>query len=113
MPFLLSHRRPFVADHFHAEPYFVEARHGHNWMLEATVALDDEAQESPFVQALETWVEGLDYSLLNDQPRLQGRNPTTELLAQWACEHLTQAGFTVTSVKVREKANYWALCRPA
>lgn len=113
MPFLLSHRRPFVADHFHAEPYFVEARHGHNWMVEATVALDDEDQEPRFIQALETWVEGLDYSLLNDQSRLQGRNPTTELLAQWACEHLTQAGFTVASVKVREKANYWALCRPA
>ena len=113
MPFLLSHRRPFVADHFHAEPYFVEARHGHNWMVEAAVTLDDEIQEAPFLQALNAWVESLDYSLLNHQPRLQGRNPTTELLAQWACEHLTHAGFYVAWVKVREKANYWALCRPA
>ena len=113
MAFLLSLRRPFVADHFHEEPYFVEARHGHNWMVEAAVLLDDEAQESSFATALDAWVDGIDYTVLNEQARLKARNPTTELLAQWACEHLAAAGFRVGSVKVREKANYWALCRPA
>lgn len=113
MAFLLSLRRPFVADHFHEEPYFVEARHGHNWMVEAAVSVDDEAAEPAFAAALDAWVEGLDYTVLNEQPRLAHRNPTTELLAQWACEHLGAAGFKVDSVKVREKANYWALCRPA
>lgn len=113
MAFQLSLRRPFVADHFHEEPYFVEARHGHNWMVEATLLLDEEAQEAAFATALDAWVKDLDYSVLNTQPRLRDRNPTTELLAQWACEHLADAGFTVASVKVREKANYWALCRPA
>lgn len=113
MAFLLSHRRPFVADHFHEEPYFVEARHGHNWMVEAAVRVADEDAEPAFTAALDAWVAGLDYSILNAQARLQGRNPTTELLAQWACEDLAEAGFEVAWVKVREKANYWALCRPA
>jgi|SRR5690348_3789708 len=113
MAFLLSHRRPFVADHFHAEPYFVEARHGHNWMVEAAVEVEDEAAEPAFLQALDGWVEGLDYTVLNEQGRLAQRNPTTELLAQWVCEDLAAAGFRVAWVKVREKANYWALCRPA
>ena len=116
MPFLLSQRRPFVADHFHEAPYFEEARHGHNWMVEAAVEVDEaigEGAEPAFAAALDAWVAGLDYTVLNDQPRLQGRNPTTELLGQWACEHLAVAGFRVAWVKVREKANYWALCRPA
>ena len=113
MAFLYASRRPFVADHFHDEPYFVEARHGHNWMVEAAARLGDERDTARFDTALDAWVEGLDYTVLNEQSRLEGRNPTTELLAQWACEHLAQAGFQVASVKVREKANYWALCRPA
>ena len=113
MAFLLSLRRPFVADHFHAEPYFVEARHGHNWMVEAAVLLEDGDREAAFAAALDAWVDALDYTVLNDQARLEARNPTTELLAQWACEDLAAAGFEVAWVKVREKANYWALCRPA
>ncbi len=113
MAFLFSCRRPFVADHFHEEPYFVEARHGHNWMIEAAAWLQDDGGEAPFATALDAWVDSLDYTVLNEQPRLANRNPTTELLAQWACEHLAASGFRVASVKVREKANYWALCRPA
>jgi hypothetical protein len=49
--------------------------------------------------------------VLNEQSRLARRNPTAELLAQWALEHLDAAGFQATRAKVREKANYWALCR--
>ncbi len=113
MAFLYSCRRPFVADHFHEEPYFVEARHGHNWMVEAAAWLAREDDATAFAAALDAWVEGLDYTVLNEQPRLARRNPTTELLAQWACEHLAASGFQMDSVKVREKANYWALCRPA
>lgn len=113
MAFLYSCCRPFVADHFHAEPYFLEARHGHNWMVDATARLDRDGDAPRFDAALDAWVEGLDYTVLNEQPRLKDRNPTTELLAQWACEHLAAAGFQVDGVKVREKANYWAACRPA
>ena len=44
--FLLSIRRPFVADHFHDLPGFVEERHGHNWEAEATFACGDEGEKA-------------------------------------------------------------------
>ncbi len=111
MAFTLSLHRHFVADHFHDLPGFVEARHGHNWELEATVVLATEAGEPAFAAALDAWVQGVDYRLLNEQEPLAGRNPTAELLAQWALEYLNGRGLDARSVKVREKANYWALCR--
>ena len=107
----LSLRRPFVADHFHDLPGFVEARHGHNWELEATVELHDFQQEAHFSNALDGWVKDVDYTLLNDQPWLSQRNPTAETLAQWLLEHLEGAGFHVTETRIREKTNYWAACR--
>lgn len=112
MAFELRHHRRFVADHYHDLPGFQEDRHGHNWEVEAGVRLSSEDREPAFVASLDAWVQGVDYTLLNDQPWLAQRNPTAELLAQWAMEHLQVAGFEVTTVKVREKANYWALCAP-
>ena len=110
MSLFLSRRLPFVADHFHDLPGFVEARHGHNWEVAATVRAAGESEEPAFERGLSEWVERVDYTLLNEQPWLQGRNPTAELLAQWAFEHLAAEGLHPTTVKVREKANYWALC---
>ena len=107
--FLLSLRRPFVADHFHDLPGFVEERHGHNWEAEATF-LGGDGAETGLTQALDAWVERMDYSLLNNQETLAGRNPTAELLAQDLFLFLEGAGHGVTRVKVREKANYWASC---
>jgi 6-pyruvoyl-tetrahydropterin synthase len=106
--FLLTVRRPFVADHFHDLPGFVEDRHGHNWEVEATLraGVADEAPD----RALDAWVARMDYSLLNHQERLAGRNPTAELLAKDLFTFLEEAGLGVTRVKVREKANYWASC---
>lgn len=101
-------RRPFVADHFHDLPGFQEDRHGHNWELEATAATPDEAALSA---ALDGWVQRLDYSLLNSQERLAGRNPTAETLAQWLFEDLEAAGLEPVQVRILEKANYWAACR--
>lgn len=109
----LTHRRPFVADHFHDLPGFVEARHGHNWEVMATVAVADAGEEPAFARGLDGWVAGVDYTLLNEQPALAGRNPTAELLAQWAFEHLAAEGLRPVAVQVREKANYWARCRSA
>lgn len=103
--------RPFVADHFHDLPGFVEARHGHNWMAEATAEAQTPERETALAAALDRWVAGLDYSLLNDQGRLSGRNPTAEALAQWLLEDLEAQGFTGVEVRLREKANYWAACR--
>lgn len=111
MPLLLTRSRPFVADHFHDLPGFLEARHGHNWDVRAAILAEDEGSAAPLEAALDAWLREVDYTLLNGQPRLEGRNPTAELLAQWAFEHLRAAGLSPESVKVREKANYWALCR--
>ena len=115
-PFLLTLRRPFVADHFHDLPGFVEERHGHNWEIEATIALD--ALESPrdeaaFIASLDEWIAKVDYTLLNGQAPLAGRNPTAEALAQWAYQHLRAEGLCPERVRIREKANYWAGCRGA
>jgi 6-pyruvoyl-tetrahydropterin synthase len=107
----LSLRRTFVSDHFHDLPGFVEARHGHNWELEAEVELDGDHPEGLLVSAIDTWVAGVDYVLLNEQPALANRNPTAEALAQWLLEHLESRGFRQVETRIREKANYWAACR--
>jgi 6-pyruvoyl-tetrahydropterin synthase len=111
MAFTLSLRRPFVADHFHDLPGFQEDRHGHNWEVEAAVEVASEADEPAFARALEAWVASLDYRLLNDLAPLEGRNPTAEVLAEQAFLHLQGSALRPRWVKVREKANYWALCR--
>lgn len=107
----LSLRRAFVADHFHDLPGFREARHGHNWELEATIAFDDTGPEAALGGALDTWVSQVDYALLNEQDWMQGRNPTAEALAQWLLEYLEREGFTNVETRIREKTNYWAACR--
>lgn len=113
MAFTLALRRPFVADHFHDLPGFQEDRHGHNWEVEAAVELAAESEEPAFAKALEAWVESLDYRLLNDLAPLAGRNPTAEVLAEQAFHYLQGAALKPAWVRIREKANYWALCREA
>lgn len=106
--FCLTLRKPFVADHFHDLPGFVEARHGHNWEAEASFACGEGAAAPG--EALDAWAARMDYSLLNHQDSLAGRNPTAELLAQDLFRYLAEAGQPVVRVKIREKANYWASC---
>jgi len=110
MTTLLTLRRPFVADHFHDLPGFVEDRHGHNWEAEATFAIGDGAREGACAAALDAWIAQVDYTLLNAQESLAGRNPTAELLAQWLFRFLEGRGEAAVKVKIREKANYWAAC---
>ncbi|MDE3244740.1 MAG: 6-carboxytetrahydropterin synthase [Acidobacteriota bacterium] len=113
---LLTLRRPFVADHFHDLPGFVEARHGHNWEIAATVRLsgaDHHQAEAAFAASLEAWVAEVDYTLLNEQPPLEGRNPTAEALASWGFHFLQTEGMNPECVRIREKTNYWARCRSA
>ncbi len=107
----LSLHGTFVADHYHDLPGFVEARHGHNWEVTATVEAEGEGDPG-LAPALERWIQGIDYTLLNQQPRLEGRNPTAEVLAQWLLEELQTAGLRPVVVKVREKIHYWAACLP-
>ncbi len=104
-------RRTFVADHFHDLPGFQEARHGHNWEVEATIAAEGPEEELTFSRVLDAWVKEVNYTLLNEQPVLAGRNPTTEMVGFWALEYLEGQGLAPVQVKVREKANYWAACR--
>jgi len=106
----LSLRRPFVADHFHDLPGFVEERHGHNWEAEATFPVRDADGEAACAEALDAWVAQVDYTLLNAQAFARGRNPTAEMLAQWLFQFLEERGRAAVKVKVREKANYWAAC---
>ena len=107
----------FVRTHFSAAHHLANYAgncakwHGHNWEVEATVELASEAGEAAFAAALDTWVGGLDYRLLNDLPGLAGRNPTAELLAEHAFLHLQASALQPCWVKVREKNNYWAMCR--
>jgi len=111
--FQLSLRRPFVADHFHDLPGFVEERHGHNWEAEATFAYGPDGPgeaEDTWSAALDAWVAAMDYTLLNQQASLAGGNPTAELLAQNLFRFLEAEGQGVVRVKIREKANYWASC---
>lgn len=110
--FELSLRRNFVADHFHDLPGFVEARHGHNWELEATVRGGSPETGQRLSRALDAWVTRVDYTLLNELDPLKGCNPTTECLAQWLMAHLEASGLEPLRTKVREKANYWASCHP-
>ncbi len=111
MAFTLSLHRAFVADHFHDLPGFQEDRHGHNWEIEAAVACASEGEEPAFAAALNAWVQSVDYRLLNELAPLSGRNPTAEALAEHAFRCLQGAALEPEWVKVREKANYWALCR--
>jgi 6-pyruvoyl-tetrahydropterin synthase len=106
----LTLRRPFVADHFHDLPGFQEARHGHNWTVDASVRVLLPEDAARAEAALDRWVESVDYRLLNSEARIAGRNPTAELLTQWCFEDLAAAGLQPVRVKVREKANYWAAC---
>jgi 6-pyruvoyl-tetrahydropterin synthase len=111
MAYILSLRRAFVADHFHDLPGFQEDRHGHNWEIEAAVDFTSDAEEPAFAAALDAWVDSIDYHLLNELQPLHGRNPTAEVLAEHAFHYLQGAALKPAWVKVREKANYWALCR--
>lgn len=111
MAFTLSLRRTFVADHFHDLPGFQEERHGHNWEVEAAVELASESGEAAFAKALDAWVSTIDYQLLNELPPIARRNPTAEVLAEDVFLHLKSAALEPRWVKIREKANYWALCR--
>ena len=111
MAYTLSLRRAFVADHFHDLPGFQEDRHGHNWDIEAAVSLNSDTDEPAFAAALDAWVQSIDYRLLNELPPLAGRNPTAEVLAEQAFCYLKGAALEPRWVRIREKANYWALCR--
>lgn len=103
-------QRFFVADHFHDLPGFREARHGHNWEAQVSVDRDDGNTDDLFSKALDEWISAIDYQLLNEQPFMEGRNPTAEVLAEQLLRYLQGRDFRAVEVKIREKRNYWAAC---
>ena len=105
---LITERRRFVADHYHSLPGFSEPRHGHDWELEATVKDGD---TEALGRALDSWAAKIAHSLLNEQPRLAERNPTAESLAEWLFDFLESNGHHAVETKIREKENYWAICK--
>jgi 6-pyruvoyl-tetrahydropterin synthase len=104
---LITECRQFVADHYHSLPGFSEPRHGHNWELEVTVRDDAFFRLN---SVLDAWVSEINYSLLNEQNTLVGRNPTAEILAECIFNHLCACDLRPVQVRVREKSNFWATC---
>jgi 6-pyruvoyl-tetrahydropterin synthase len=104
---LTTERRCFVADHYHSLPGFQEPRHGHNWELEATIRNNSLFQLSLII---DDWVKKIDYSLLNEQNIIAGRNPTAEVLAESLFHYLENACLCPEIVRIREKSNCWAAC---
>ena len=84
----------------------VEPLHGHDWVVQATFArqsLDGLGMVIDFQDARKAVLAALsrlDYGNLNELPEFQGKNPTTEVVAQWILERLGDLGFD-TEVQVR------------
>jgi 6-pyruvoyl-tetrahydropterin synthase len=104
---LNTERRSFVADHYHSLPGFQEARHGHNWEVEATIINNTSYQLD---LTIDDWIKKIDYSLLNEQNIIAGRNPTAEILAESLFNYLEIANLCPKIVRIREKPNCWAAC---
>lgn len=87
----------------------VEPRHGHDWGVRATFAkpsLDELGMVIDFEEAgkvLNQVAAELNYGDLNELPMLRGKNPTTEVVAEWIFQRLVELGVSsVTQVEVTE-----------
>jgi 6-pyruvoyltetrahydropterin/6-carboxytetrahydropterin synthase len=97
MPFLVRVRARFEAAH-HLTSYrgAVEPVHGHSWQVEAVLEaadLDAEGMACDFVvarQALADLAAPLDHRDLNGVPPFDRLSPTTERLAVWFFDGLTE-----------------------
>jgi len=104
---LITESRQFVADHCHSMPESFEPRHGHNWKLEATVRNHESFRLG---STLDSLLEIIDYSSLDDHLFFEGRDATAEAVAELAFRYLETLGLNPLVVRVREKSNYWAAC---
>jgi 6-pyruvoyl-tetrahydropterin synthase len=100
--------RLFIADHFHNLPGFIESQHAHNWKVEVALSVMNPDDYVACTRDLDRWINQVNNTVLNNHQYLEGRNPTTELLAQWLYEFLKTGNHAVVRVKIQEKANYWA-----
>lgn len=86
-----------------------EPSHGHDWRVRATfakAALDELGMVIDFAEArrvLKQVVEQLDYQDLNQVSVLRGKNPTTEVVAEWIFGRILELGVkSIAEVEVTE-----------
>ena len=100
----------FSATHrIHLQDGSEEPKHGHDWRVRVTFAkssLDELGMVIDFAEAKEVLnqvVKQLDYKDLNHMPALGGRNPTTEVVAEWIFHRIVELGVnSIMQVEVTE-----------
>ena len=107
MPYVLRVRESFEAAH-HLTSYkgSVEPSHGHSWTVEAAIEaaeLDEEGLDFVEVRdALRELAGRFDHRDINTVPPFDTTSPTTERLAAWFFDRLTErlpeAGFSEVTV---------------
>jgi 6-pyruvoyltetrahydropterin/6-carboxytetrahydropterin synthase len=96
----------------------LEPLHGHNWRVEVMVSCRDLDASGMVVdfchvrRALDECLQELTYTTLNENPALEGINPTSENIARWIYERLSPElesdGVGVSRVDVSEQERYTA-----
>lgn len=96
----------------------VEPLHGHNWKVEVIVVcegLDSSGMGIDFYQVkrvLDECLQELTYTTLNENPALDGANPTSENIARWIYDSLVPEietnGVAIGRVDVAEQDHYTA-----
>lgn len=95
-----------------------EPKHGHDWHVRVTFtkpALDELGMVIDFAEAkrvLKQVVDQLDYRDLNEVPVLRGKNPTTEVVAEWIFQRVVELGVTsIAEVELTEAPRCSAIIR--
>jgi len=116
-----SIRKSFSAAHTLDIGGKCEDLHGHNFTVDVTVAsqnLDSEGLVVDF-RILKAWtddvLEQLDHKFLNDLPVFQGINPSSEIIARFIFDSLTEKtdknNLQISKVTVWESNTSWATYR--
>jgi 6-pyruvoyltetrahydropterin/6-carboxytetrahydropterin synthase len=99
-PFVAAHRLKLYDGSF-------EPLHGHNWRVEVRLEGRDLDQIEVLIDFLEVKkhlqeiLKGIDYTFLNENPQMSGRNPSAEVVAHWIFKKL-QAATDHPVARVRE-----------
>lgn len=99
-----------------------EALHGHNWVVEVGVqgsALGDVGLLMDFKvlkKHVNTTLDDLDHTMLNDHPHFADKNPSSERIAKWLFDQieakLDDPALSVNFVRVWESEDAAATYRP-
>jgi 6-pyruvoyl-tetrahydropterin synthase len=90
--------QPFVAAHnLRLYDGKMEPLHGHNWRMEVRLAGADLDSIEVLIDFLEVkakvqeLLKKIDYTYLNENLHLEGRNPSAEIVAFWLFQRLKEA----------------------